>query len=290
MAGNPLMQQTHECKITKGIEYVVHDGIRLTGDLYFPIGFENTPIVIAVHGGGWQASTASRYKYWGPWLAKRGVAVFSIEYRLVRGEQNLYPASVHDTRAAVQFVRANALKLSINPDRIGLMGASAGGHLSSLVGLAGHREPFSSGYRNDPHSEVSTRVKAVVSVCSIYDMHAQWAHDLLVRPRDNIAEKYLGVSAIDDKFAYFNASPFAYVTPDENGPAFFIGWGTDDDIVDWKTQAEPFVCALKQADYYVRILPVVGAPHFFMYAPLDDAGSHAQFLSGNVFRFLEEHL
>ncbi len=133
-------------------------------------------------------------------------------------------------------------------------------------------------------------MKAVVSVCSIYDMLAQWEHDIVSRPRDNISEKYLGVSAIDDKFAYFNASPLAWITPDVDGPAFFIGWGTEDDVVDWKTQAEPFVRALKQADYDVRILPVVGAPHFFMYAPLDDAGSHANFLAGNVYRFLQERL
>lgn len=284
------MQPTHECRIARGVEYVVHDGVKLTGDLYQPVGGENMPVVIVVHGGGWQASTASRYKYWGPWLAKRGIALFSIEYRLVKGRENLYPASVHDTRAAIQFVRANAARLMVDPDRIGLMGASAGGHLSTLVALAGHREPFASGYSSDPHSNVSTRVKTVVSVCSIYDMFAQWEHDLLVRPRDNISEKYLGVSAIDDKFAYFHSSPFAYVKPDEDGPAFFIGWGTDDDVVDWKTQAEPFVRALKQADYDVRILPVVGAPHFFMYAPLDDQGTHSHFLAGNIFRFLEERL
>ena len=94
------MLQTHECKITKAMEYAIHDGVRLTGDLYFPLGLTNAPIVIAVHGGGWQSSTAARYKYWGPWLAKRGIALFSIEYRLVKGRQNLYPASVHDTRAA----------------------------------------------------------------------------------------------------------------------------------------------------------------------------------------------
>lgn len=195
------MLPTYECRISRGIEYVVHDGVHLTGDLYQPVRREKVPAVIAVHGGGWQASTAARYKYWGSWLAARGIALFSIEYRLVKGRENLYPASVHDTRAAIQFVRANAARMSIDPDLIGLMGASAGGHLSSLVALAGHRAPFTDAYRGDPHSDVGVRVKTVVSVCSIYDMLAQWEHYLLVRPRDNIAEKYLGVSAIDDKFA-----------------------------------------------------------------------------------------
>ena len=284
------MQPTHECRITSKIEYVVHDGVRLTGDLYQPTGLAEAPLVVAVHGGGWQASSASRYKHWGPWLARRGIAVFSIEYRLVKGRENLYPGSVHDTIAALQYVRANSRELQIDPDRIGLMGASAGGHLSSLVALAGHREPFSKGYSDDPFKDSTTRVKAVVSVCSIYDMLAQWEHDIVARPRDNICEKYLGVSAIDDKFTYFNASPRAWITPDDDGPAFFIGWGTEDDVVDWKTQAEPFVRALKQADYNVRILPVVGAPHFFMYAPIEDAGSYANFLAVNVYRFLQEHL
>lgn len=284
------MQPTHEFAFTGGIEYAVHDCYRLKGDLYRPKGLSKAPIVVAVHGGGWQASSASRYKYWGPWLASRGIALFTIEYRLVKGRENLYPASVHDTRAALQFVRGNAREFDIDPERIGLMGASAGGHLSTLVALAGHREPFVNNYPDDRFSAMSTRVKTVVSVCSIYDMLAQWEHDIVCRPRDNISEKYLGVSAIDDKFAYFNASPLAWVRPDPDGPAFFIGWGTDDDVVDWKTQAEPFVRALKQADFDVRILPVVGAPHFFMYAPLDDLGSHANFLAGNVFRFLQERL
>lgn len=284
------MQSRYDVTVSPKIDYAVHDGVRLTGDLYYPAGLVSVPLIVAVHGGGWQASTAARYKHWGRWLAQRGIALFSIDYRLVRGRDNLYPASVHDVRAAIQFVRGDAARLGIDPARIGLMGSSAGGHLASLVALAGDREPFAGGYPADPFAHVSTRVKTVVSVCSIYDMMAQWNHDLLVRPRDNITEKYLGVSAIDDKFTYFNASPLAYVRPDRDGPSFFIGWGTDDDVVDWKTQAEPFVQALKQAGYEVRILPVVGAPHFFMYAQIEDAGGHANFLACNVFRFLEEHL
>lgn len=284
------MQPRHDVTISPKIEYAVHDGVRLTGDLYYPAGLASVPVIVAVHGGGWQASTAARYKHWGHWLARRGIALFSIEYRLVRGRDNLYPASVHDVRAAIQFVRGDAARLGVDPSRIGLMGSSAGGHLSCLVALAGDRGPLAGGHRGGPFAHVDTKVRTVVSVCSIYDMLAQWNHDLLVRPRDNITEKYLGVSAIDDKFAYFNASPLAYVRPDPGGPSFFIGWGTDDDVVDWKTQAEPFVQALKQAGYAVRILPVVGAPHFFMYSQIDDVGSHANFLAGNVFRFLEEHL
>ena len=85
------MQPTHECRITRGVEYVVHDGVKLTGDLYQPVGGENMPVVIAVHGGGWQASTASRYKYWGPWLAKRGIARPSAEqqFRLAMHDGDL---------------------------------------------------------------------------------------------------------------------------------------------------------------------------------------------------------
>ena len=76
------------------------------------------------HGGGWQAGSRASYKYWGPFLARNGYALFSIDYRLRKA--GTYPGSVYDVKAAVQFVRARAADLGLDPERIGLMGDSAG--------------------------------------------------------------------------------------------------------------------------------------------------------------------
>src|SRR5260370_23836657 len=115
------------------LEFVQHDGTNLAGDLYLPKGLDKAPVVIAIHGGGWQAGSPASYRYWGPILARNGYALFSIDYRL--GKAGAYPGSVFDVKAAVQFVRAKAADLAVDPERIGLMGDSAGGHLAALVGL-----------------------------------------------------------------------------------------------------------------------------------------------------------
>lgn len=273
----------------RGLQYAVHDGVALTGDLYRPAGAVS-PVVVAVHGGAWKVGDATDFQYWGPWLASRGIAVYSIHYRLVRGAQNRYPAAVLDVRAAVQFVRANAGRLGLEPGRVALMGASAGAHLSALVALAGERPVFKTGYPDDPHAGIDTTVKAVVAAYGIYDMLAQWHHDQVARPYDQITELFLGVRPTGDKHLYFESSPLAYTTTHANATSFLLTWGTDDDVVDWSTQSRVFLNALKQSGYFVRTVPVQGAPHFWMYAPLDEPHGYAGIVAPNVLRFLRERL
>ena len=280
------------CKfqLDRELEYAARDDIHLTGDLYRPETAAHCPVVVAVHGGAWKVGDASDFQYWGHWLASRGIAVYSIKYRLVRGEKNRYPAAVFDVRAAVQFVRANAARLGLDSNRIALMGASAGAHLSALVALAGNRELFKSGQPGDPHIHTTTEVKAVVAAYGVYDMLAQWHHDQVARPCDQITEIFLGIRPTEDKFRYFEASPIAYATTHANATSFLVCWGTDDDVVDWQTQSRRFVTALKQSGYYVRTVPVNGAPHFWMYAPIDEPHGHAGFLAPKLLRFLRERL
>ena len=255
------------------MQYAVHDGVELNGTLYRPEQAGPGPIVIAVHGGAWKAGDVKQYQYWGPWLAARGIAVYAIEYRLVQGERNRYPAAVQDVRAAVKFVRSNAAKLGIDAARIGLIGASAGAHLSALVALTG-----------------DTPVKAVVGVCGVYDLVAQWHHDQIARPRDQQAEIFLGMSPMENRMRYYEASPLTYATQHANKTSFLVSWGTDDDVVEWHTQSRPFVTALKQAGYYVRVVPVHGAPHFWMYDPIDEPHGHSGYLAPKLLRFLKERL
>ena len=68
----------------KAVQYGSHDGTALIGDLYLPKGTESRPAIVAVHGGGWQFGSRDIYQYIGPYLAARGYAVFSIDYRLIR--------------------------------------------------------------------------------------------------------------------------------------------------------------------------------------------------------------
>jgi acetyl esterase/lipase len=243
----------------------------LHADAYLPDSAKPVPAVIAVHGGGWKGSSRVTYRHLGPLLAGRGYALFSIDYRLVRKDHNRYPAAADDVRAALKYVREHAAELNVDPARIALMGDSAGGHLAALVGLTERPQ-----------------VQAVVGVFGVYDLAAQWQHDLASRPNDNIVCDFLGAALNDNRQLYFDASPLSYATTANAGPAFFLAWGTHDDIVD-PAQSEAFLLALKQAGFYARPC-IQAAPHFWVSDPLDEAGSHSAYFAARLLRFLDDRL
>lgn len=284
------MPEAHDMDIRRNVPFSAHDGGVLTGDYYAPVDAGHYPALIALHGGAWKVGTAESYQYWGPYLARRGYVLFSINYRLVQGTNNRYPAAVHDARAAVQFLRSRAAALKVDPDRIGCMGDSAGAHLAALVALAGDSPPFLAASPDDPYAGVSTKVKVVVGVYGVYDLLAQWQHDQLTRPRDQITEAWLGKSPIESKQLFYEASPLTYTTIDRNHTAFLVVRGTEDDIADPRTQSQAFVTALKQAGFFVRTVIVPGAPHFWMWDPIDEPTSHTGFVAPRLLRFLQNQL
>jgi acetyl esterase/lipase len=267
-----------------GIVFVEHEGTKLIGDFYLPEGRARAPALVAVHGGGWQVGSRDFYKHWGPFLARHGYAVFAIDYRLAK--PGVYPAAVYDTKAAVQFVRAKAGDFNIDPDRIGLVGDSAGAHLAALVALAGGQ--FTGSYRDDPHAATAADVKVVVGFYGVYDLLAQWTHDLAARPRDSITEKFLGTSPPVDRRIFFDASPISYATVDRNQLKVLLIHGTEDDIVDSPSQSGAFLTALAQAQFFVRRIVIPGAGHFWAADPFEnEPGSACAITAPRLLRFLE---
>jgi acetyl esterase/lipase len=187
-------QPPREIEIRRDLKYATHDGVALAGDYYVPKGPGKFPVVIAMHGGGWQLGTKTEYQFWGPYLAQRGIALFTIDYRLSKPGQPTYPKPVQDVLAAIQFVKYSSDDLKADPQRLGLIGDSSGAQLAALAALAGDAPPFAGAYPGDPYATVSAKVKAVVLIYGVYDLVQQWNHDLVARPRDQIVEKYLGTT------------------------------------------------------------------------------------------------
>jgi acetyl esterase/lipase len=280
------MTREYEVVIRPDIAFAEHDGVKLLGDLYLPQGLSNTPVLVGVHGGGWQLGDRKFYQHWGNYLAKNGYAVFAIEYRLMKPGVKTWPGAVYDCKAAVQFVRATAAEFGLDPNRIALIGDSAGAHLASLVALAGEEPLFCGEYRSNPYVSIPAGVRAVVGIYGVYDMVAQWEHDLVTRPRDPITEKFLGCPPMVNRRAFFEASPLSYATVDKNGTRFLLIYGREDDIVDPATQSERFLTALKQAGFFARTIVVPGAGHFWSADPIEEAGSFGAYAGPKVLRFL----
>jgi acetyl esterase/lipase len=270
-----------------GITYANHDGVELAGDLYLPKGAKNAPALVAVHGGGWVQGVRTAFQYWGPYLASRGVAMFSISYRLAT-KGKMFPQAVQDVLAGVQFVRGKAGEFGIDPARIGLMGASAGGHLASLAALSGKK--FTGGYPQDPFASTSAEVKALVGVYGVYDLAAMWNTYQLQGGLDNNIQKFLGAPPMENRQLYFDATSISYATFASNKIGVLLATGTADDLVDPAEHTEPFMLALKQAGFFVRPCIVQGAPHYWMNDPIEEPGSYSGFLAPRLMRFLAEKL
>jgi acetyl esterase/lipase len=283
------MAETFEVVTRTDIQFAEHDGTKLIGDLYSPKGLDKVPVLVGVHGGGWQIGDRKFYTHWGSYLASNGYAVFAIEYRLMKPGLKTYPGAVYDVKAAVQYVRAKAGELGVDPDRVALMGDSAGAHLSALVALAGGEPAFSTDHRNDPYSSISPEVKAVLGVYGVYDMLGQWEHDQIARPRDQITEKFLGASPMTSRKAFFESSPMSYATVDKNATRFLLVYGTHDDIVDSHTQSAAFLTALKQAQFIARAIVVPGAGHFWITDPIEPS-SFGAYAGPKILLFLKAWL
>jgi acetyl esterase/lipase len=274
----------------QNVVYAAHDGVELAGDLYLPAGAGPFPLIVNVHGGYWRRGARETYQYWGPYLAERGYAGFTISYRLTRPGRKTYPEAVHDVRAAVQFMRGRATQLRLDPERFALWGNSAGAQLAALVALAGDSPLFAGAYAQDPHAALSTGVKVLIGVYGIYDLLAQWRHSQIGNPGDNLVESYLGASPVQDRRIYFEASPISHAVIGNNKTAVYLSWGTEDDVVDHRAQSLEFLLALKQAGFNARTCVVHGAPHYWLSDPIEEPASHSGFLAPRLLRFLAERL
>jgi acetyl esterase/lipase len=279
-----------DCDIRKNLAYANHDGVELLGDLHLPPGPGPFPVLVNVHGGYWRRGARETFNYWGPYLAARGYAGFTISYRLTKPGKKTYPEAVHDVRAAVQFMRGRANDFRLDPNRIGLWGNSAGAQLAALVALAGDDPLFAGGYPQDPHASVSTKVKVLIGVYGIYDLLGQWRHSQIGNPGDNLVESFLGCTPMADRRRYFDASPVSHGTIANNKTAVYLSWGTEDDVVDHRAQSEMFLLALKQAGFAVRTCVMHGAPHYWLSDPIEEPGSYPGFLAPRLLRFLGEQL
>ena len=240
------------------VTFAVVEGESLALDAYLPATPGPHPAVILIHGGYWQAGDKESHARLGEWMAEHGYAAFAINYRLAPDFP--FPAAVADVQCAVAWVREHAAEYDVDPDRLALMGTSAGGHLAALAGLAAVPSAPSASWQpscGDPAADVG--VQAVVSCFGPVDLafHAEENE-----PAEGIVAVFLGGQACQDAPQLCaDASPMTYVTAD--APPTLLIHGTDDAAVSCENSARLYA-ALDGVGANVTYLPVEGAQHGFI--------------------------
>lgn len=276
--------------LTSDIQFATRNGMALSGDLYRPARTAPAPVVISIHGGGWDGGSRETHREWGNYVASNGIALFAVDRHHFPAETPAFPGVLEDFQAAVGYVIDNSDGMGVDAARICLMGDSSGAYIAALAGLTGGEafgpeQPMRDGPASQGH-----QVKAVVGIYGVYDLPAEWSFEQVKRPFDRSAEKLFGRPLVDDRLLYFQASPIAHATRSHNGLRFFLAWGTNDDVVDETLHSKSFCQALAQAGFAVTTVEIPSAQHFWFCDPIFDDRSHSGFLAPRLLRFLKENL
>jgi acetyl esterase/lipase len=220
-----------EVRVEKDLVYGKGGDQEMQLDLVMPqAGDGPFPAVVCLHGGGWRAGKRqdllNRIKDLDnanllELLARRGYVAVTVSYRLAPKAK--FPAQIEDCKAAVRWLRANAKKYKVNPDRIGAVGFSAGAHLACLLGTTDKDAGLEGGGGNP---EQSSRVQAVVSFFGPTDFTTKtWTKQV----EDTFLLPFFGGTLDEKPELYKKASPIVYVTKDD--PPFLFFHGTKDPLV-----------------------------------------------------------
>ena len=244
-----------------GIEYSIQGDVHLQLNLARPkVGDGPFPAVLCIHGGGFRAGNRESYDALCVKLAERGYVAATMTYRLAPDHK--FPAAVHDTKAAVRWLRANAAKYHINPDRIGTTGGSAGGHLAQFLGVTADVPEFEG---TGGHSDQSSRVTCVVNVYGPSDFTKSYGKSV---DAHEVLPLWFGGNLDTKRDLHIQGSPLYWVTPN-SAPTLCIH-GTEDKYVAHE-QAVWLIDKLKAAAVEAELLTLDGAGHGFKGADAEKA-------------------
>jgi acetyl esterase/lipase len=227
--------------------------------------------VLVIHGGAWRAGNKKDVHLVLNQFAARGYVAVSPQYRFCPKE--VFPAQVHDVKAAVRWMKSHGKERKIDPERIGATGFSAGGHLALMLGVTGPADGL--------EGEVSagapdTRVKAVVNYFGPADLGAKDIPEVS-KP---LVRDFLGATPTDRPDLAAKASPRTYVSHDDAPILTFQG--TKDPLVP-HTQAVELADAMTAAGVPGRVELMVGAGHGW-------GGDELGHTMTETFRFFDRHL
>lgn len=240
-----------------------------------------SPAVIVIHGGSWSGGEKSDFESYDRWLAAGGRVVFDVEYRLANSAQR-FPAQLADIKCAIAWVRSHAARYRVDPERLALLGRSAGGQLALLAAYTANDAAL----RPDSCDAQDTRVRAVISFYGPTDLAWDYAHpgrpDVIDTRR--VLENYLGGSPASTPQAYATASPVEHVGA-QTPPTLFLHGGHDQ---------------LVRPENVERIIPklaAAGVPYTYVHLPWANHGFDynfdgwgSQIVQPEIVGFLDRHL
>jgi acetyl esterase/lipase len=226
------------------ITYCTPDNSAQKMDVYFPDSGGPWPALVYIHGGSWMHGDKSEALIFASGMRAEGYLVVSINYRLYPPAR--FPAMLEDVKCAVRSLRAHAGEYNLDPNRIGAVGVSAGGHLVSLLGTSDQ----SDGWDVGEYLDQSSRVRAVIAIAPVTDLTKNFPN------ADIEAMRHIGFGEAN----IVQASPITHVTSDD--PPFLFIHGDRDEVVPYE-QSQLMYDRLVQMNVPAQLVIVRNARHSF---------------------------
>ena len=228
-------------------------------DLFQPKAKGKYPVLILIFGGGWRSGNKSMQVPMAQQIAANGYVTATVEYRL--SPEARYPAAVHDIKAAIRFLRANANKYKIDPDRIAISGSSAGGQLAALIGMTNEVEKFEG---NEGNNDTSSAIQAIIDMDGILDFT-----DPNESTKDNDPAKrsagayWFGATYKESPEKWVEASPMVYAG-EKSPPILFINSA----LPRFHAGRDSVITILNQHGIYSEVHTIPKTPHpFWLFHP-----------------------
>ena len=251
------------------VPYCAPDHFPQLMDVYFPNAGGPWPVLVYVHGGAWMHGDKSEAGMFARLMNGQGYLVVSINYRLYPAAQ--FPAMIQDVKCAIRSLRANAVQYNLDPNHIGAVGVSAGGHLVSLLGTTDQ----SAGWDVGEYLDQSSRVQAVIAMAGVMDLSRSFPN------ADIEAMKRVGFG----EYNVTEASPITHVTPET--PPFLLIHGDRDELVPVE-QSQLMYDRLIQEKVPAQLVIVKNASHSFT-APSGTTPTFAE-INQIILNFLGQYL
>lgn len=244
-----------------GIVYARYGTREMHLDLFSPAGRGPHPVVLVVHGGAWITGNHRMENPFAAELARRGYVAATIEYRL--SNEAKYPAQIHDLKAAVRFLRANAVRYGIDPRRIAAVGASSGGHLVALLGATNGMTNFEGEGGN---ARVSSTVQSVVDIDGTATFIDPGNIEKEKRGPLDTNTRLIGATYDEKPLVWREASPITHVHL-ESAPTLFINSSSYRPF----QQREEMMTKLRALGIASEMVVIPDTPHpFWLFHPWFD--------------------
>ena len=237
----------------RDIEYARVGDVSLKLDLYLPKQADG-PLIVYVHGGAWRGGSKSGVPI--VKLLDHGFAIASVDYRL--STQAVFPAQVHDIKAAIRFLRASSEQLHIDTKRIAIMGSSAGGHLAALVGVTNGDKELEGSVGE--HLDQSSAVQCIVSLYGASNLQTILSQSTAygLKMRVPALQLLLGGQPSDKPELAKLASPVAHL--DKQDPPLLLIHGDADPQMP-PQQSQEFAQAYEALKLPVQYITLAGGKH-----------------------------